>query len=311
MVDSKPVVTAVRRIVLVVADIERAEQFFADAFAFAIAERRDDPGLPALLGLPTSSGRETIMRLGDQEIGLLAFDPPGRPYPQDSTSSDLWFQHFAIIVSDMAAAVERLRAVGGFTAISEGGPQHLPEAAGSVSAFKFRDGEGHPLELLAFPAGGEPDPWREKTAAGVFLGIDHSAIAVSDTARSLAFYRDCLGLSVAAQTENHGEEQSRLDALPGAVVTVTGLKPAVRATPHVELLGYKVGSRRPIPSDTRSDDRAASFFLLETDALSDLVEALVAVETRFVSPGVVALAGGEQAIAVLDPDGHRLVITQR
>jgi hypothetical protein len=53
-----------------------------------------------------------------------------------------------------------------------------------VTAFKFRDHDGHPLELLAFPEGRVPGPGRTANGTGPFLGVDHTAIAVRDTARS-------------------------------------------------------------------------------------------------------------------------------
>ena len=37
----------------------------------------------------------------------------------------------------------------------------------------------------------------------MFLGIDHTAIAVDDTNVSLRFYRDTLGMQVAGESENY------------------------------------------------------------------------------------------------------------
>ena len=295
---------------MITADIEASERFFEDAFD-GVAIRRGECGVAdaELLGLSHARVRETVMRLGEQEIALIAVDPPGRPYPAESTSTDLWFQHFAIIVSDMDAAYARLKSVGQFTPISQDGPQVLPPSSGSVTAFKFRDVEGHPLEVMSFPDGTGPDVWQAKRGSALFLGIDHSAISVGDTNASIAFFEGALGLKRGDQTENLGVEQARMDAVPDARVTVTGLDPA-RTPPHVELLGYKVGSRRPIPDDTTSADIAATHFVLETDDLDTLVEALTERKTRFVSPGIVGLADGTAAIMVLDPDGHRFVIRQ-
>ena len=310
MTASAGVVTSLCRIAIVVADLDAAEAFFVEAFDFErVEQRREDARFAVLLGVPDTQVRQTIMRLGEQEIGLLAFDPPGRPYPAGSTSTDLWFQHFAIIVSDMEAAYARLQAVGRFTPISESGPQVLPPSSGSVSAFKFRDVDGHPLELLAFPAGQGPAYWQGRAARGLFLGIDHSAISIFDTARSIAFYTHVLGLTLGDHTENAGPEQARLDAVPAAAVTVSGLR-LVHTPPHVELLGYKVGSRRPIAPDTRADDIAATMFVMKTNNLALVVAALDAASTVVISPGVVALADGTQAIAILDPDGHRIIIEQ-
>ncbi len=307
---TKPLVERVARLGLVVSDIIAAEAFFAEAFNFQMVERRDGgDAFAQLVGLPGATSRHTAMRLGDQDIDLVCFDAPGRPYPPASTSTDLWFQHFAMIVSDMGAAYAQLRKSGRFTPITAGGPIQLPEASGGVQAFKFRDSDGHPLELLAFPPDGGPDVWKDKGDHALFLGIDHSAVSVGSTAGSIAFFEGCFGLTQSMQSENVGPEQARMDAVPEARVTVTGLAP-INAPPHVELLGYHVGARRPIDSATRSNDLAATFFVLQTRDLEPIVEALTASGATFISPGVVALAHGTRAIAVLDPDGHRFVVEE-
>jgi hypothetical protein len=111
------------------------------------------------------------MRLGSNEVEFMEYRPPGRPYPEGSGSLDLWFQHFAIVVSDMDKAYARLRHVA-FVPISSGGPQTLPERDGRVRAFKFRDPDGHPLELLYFPPGQGRTLWHRSADTQVFLGID-------------------------------------------------------------------------------------------------------------------------------------------
>ena len=307
---ARPSIARVSRFGLVVSDIHDAEQFFQQAFDLETVERRPgDPAYAELMGLHGVQSRHTLMRLGQQEIELVAFDPPGRPYPSGSTSSDLWFQHFAIIVADMAAAYAQLEVTGRFVPISDGGPVQLPQSSGGVQAFKFRDLDGHPLELLAFPEGGAPDAWKAKHAGDLFLGIDHSAISVSSTAASIAFFQACFGLTQSMQSENVGPEQSRMDAVADARVTVTGLAPH-RAPPHVELLGYHVGERRPIDGHTAANDIAATYSVLQTDNIEPVVEALTANGAIFVSPGVVTLGNGARAIAVLDPDGHRFVVEE-
>ena len=307
---SGPEITRIASIALVVDDIAEAELFFEEAFDFVTLERRiGDRALAELYGVPDAGVRETIMALDEQRLSLLAFDAPGAPYPHGSTSSDLWFQHFAIIVSDMDAAYAQLVASKRFTPISEGRPIVLPESSGGVAAFKFRDGDGHPLELLAFPAGKGPESWERKRGEGLFLGIDHSAIAVADTARSIAFFERAFGLSLGAQTENEGIEQARMDAVPDARVTVSGLMPK-HAPAHLELLGYHVGTRRPISGATTSRDLAATHLVLDTPDLAAVVDALERIDARFVSPGIVTQADGAPAIMVLDPDGHRFVVRQ-
>jgi len=102
----------------------------------------------ATLGWANADAEEVVMRLGAQDIGLLRFARQGRPYPRDSRSDDLWFQHLAIVVNDMDAAYAHLSLSAVWRPISDGGPQLLPPSNGAVRAFKFRDPDGHPLELL-------------------------------------------------------------------------------------------------------------------------------------------------------------------
>jgi catechol 2,3-dioxygenase-like lactoylglutathione lyase family enzyme len=154
---------------------------------------------------------------------------------EDVPACDQGFQHIALPVSDMAAAMARLHAFAP-RMISLGGAQALPESSGGVIAVKFRDPDGHPVEFLQFPDG----------RAG---GIDHSAIVVADVERSVSFYMAFLGLRVAARQVNRGIEQDRLDGLVGVEVEVVALQPE-QASPHVELLGYRVppvSRRQPAP----------------------------------------------------------------
>ena len=130
-----------------------------------------------MLCIRQARGRRSLLRLGRERIELLEFtDSAGRPYPPDSTSTDLWFQHMAIVVNDMTDAYQRVMANRRFRPISRNGPVRLPDSSGGVTAFKFRDHDGHPLELLAFPEGRVPGAWRTANGTGSFLGVDHTAI---------------------------------------------------------------------------------------------------------------------------------------
>ena len=162
--------------------------------------------------------------------------PAGRPAPADSRSNDRWFQHVAIIVSDMDRAYARLRQFKVQHAST--GPQLLPKTipnAAGIRAFYFRDPDGHPLEVLQFPPDKGDPKWHAPTDR-LFLGIDHTAIVVGDTGASLAFYRDVLGFRVAGESMNFGTEQEHLNNVPGARLHITGLRAA--AGPGIEFLEY-------------------------------------------------------------------------
>jgi catechol 2,3-dioxygenase-like lactoylglutathione lyase family enzyme len=302
------------RVGLTVPDLARAAAFYADALGFAAAEapRQAAPGLAAALGLGEAAcATVQRLRLGAQEIELAEFDPPGRPYPPGSTSYDLWFQHIAIVVGDMAAAHARVAAHGGAAAITVGGPQRLPPSSGGVTAWKFRDPDGHPLELIAFPPGTGPAAWSDISRTALTVGFDHSAISIGDAGRSAAFYEGTLGLACASRQVNRGPEQERLDAAPGAVVDVVALDPAKAPTPHIELLGYRVPRGRSVPDGgLRANDVAATRLVLHVTGLDALTEELGRAG-RLVSPeGVTDLGDGTRAALARDPDGHLLLLAE-
>ena len=289
----------VARIDFTAADLADTRRFYEALGFVAAAEPAPVDGAElALLGVEGARAERLAMRLGAQEVGFLRFDPPGRPYPADSTSTDLWFQHIAIAVSDMAAAHAAALAAGAVP-ITRGGPQTLPPNTGSVTAFKFRDPDGHPLELLQFPDGTGVSAWHESAAAAPspFLGIDHTAVSVSDPARSAAFFAG-LGLTARDGSLNAGPEQERLDDVDGDTCRVVPLSPP-EAPPHVELLGYRTGQRRPMPAGTRGDDIWATRVWIEVASLSG--DGL----TR-----AAALPGGLRAALVHDPDGHAVVLLE-
>jgi catechol 2,3-dioxygenase-like lactoylglutathione lyase family enzyme len=268
-------------------DVLQLSQFYQRALNFRVlgAERRAGPDFEHLTGEEGGASAITL-GLGDEVVELLQFDRSGRPYPGDAVSSDVSFQHFAIVVADIQLAYQRLVSAVGWTAISIGGPQQLPKSSGGVTAFKFRDPDGHPLELLAFPDGQMPEHWQVRSRGNLFLGIDHSAISIANSAASIAFYEG-LGLRVTAHSLNTGSEQERLDAVKHAQVEVTALGPE-QATPHLELLCYRSVTHGET-TIIRSNDVAATRLVFEADGLSS--------------------EGATAPQCVIDPDGHHLVIS--
>ncbi|MGR6034281.1 MAG: VOC family protein [Candidatus Nitrosoglobus sp.] len=291
-----------------VSNLAEAIAFYSGALGFSVTNETliDDPAWGELMGIPGARGYAATLRLGEQELELLAFDPPGGPYPAASRSTDLWFQHLAIVVADMEAAYAQLFRHP-FIAISEHGPQRLPPNTGSVIAFKFRDPDGHPLELIQFPPGAGYAGWQQKQ--GIFLGIDHSAIDVANMDQSLDFYTGSLGLSVASRSINSGPAQERLDHAPDVVVEVLALHPNIEGPPHLELLGYEKPTGRPIPASVKANDLLADRLVFQVDELPHLVAALSAENTEFISPSIVTLRDGHPAALLRDPTGHLLMIS--
>jgi catechol 2,3-dioxygenase-like lactoylglutathione lyase family enzyme len=125
----------------------------------------------------------------------------------------------------------------------------------------------------------------KKRPPRLFLGIDHSALSVASTSRSLAFYR-ALGLRVNDRSVNRGPAQERLDGLPSARVRVTSLRPVSASSPGLELLGYRPSGR-------------AAGMVFPNDLVTDWL-------TLAVRP-----SRGDSSCAIQDPDGHRLVLVDQ
>lgn len=285
-------VHAISRIRLVCADLSTTARFYQAALGF---ERIGEGEIDA--------GRVVTLRLGNQSIDLTEVRPHGHPYPDGVSGANLLFQHFAIVVADMPSVYRQLLTQGGWTAISSDGPQRLPPASGGVTAFKFRDPEGHPLELLAFPDGSAPPQWRSRSAC-LFLGIDHSALSVADTARSVAFYKG-LGFAVQHRSQNAGPEQDRLDGMTAVEVEVTALVAPVSPTPHIELLCYR--DPHPVSIPLAPNDIAATRLVLAAYEAAEFARPC-ARQRLPVVPGSRMDKELPSHVIVRDPDGHLLLL---
>jgi catechol 2,3-dioxygenase-like lactoylglutathione lyase family enzyme len=209
-------------------------------------------------------------------------------------------------------------------------PQRLPDwnsAAAGIQAFKLHSPEGHCLELLQFPADKGEARWHSPDNAcslnrgGLFLGIDHSAIGISDTDQSFRFYNDLLGLRLGGDGINEGPEQDGLDGLASTRVRITSHRCPSGA--GIECLDYRTPQGgRPIPADLAPQDRAHGQLRLMVGDDPRQLEAIAAGleehKGRLLSPGVVILApeeaqalGFQAGLQVSDPDGHRLQLVVR
>ena len=305
---ASPNVRGLDSIGLTVSDLDRSVEFYTKVLTFEKVSEREVAGsnYEHLVGIFGVRARVARLQLGDEHLELTEFlVPRGRQAPVDSRSNDGWFQHVAIIVSDMDLAYQRLREFKVQYASPE--PQRLPDwnqNAGGIRAFYFRDPDGHPLEILQFPEGKGRRKWHARSSR-LFLGIDHTAIVITDTTASLHFYRDLLGLEVAGESENYGPEQERLNNVFGARLRITAVRG--EAGPGIEFLEYLAPrDGRPYPADERPND-------------------LVHWQTRLVSPSAFETAGElaqarsnflswpdqQKAFIVRDPDGHAVEIVER
>ena len=301
------------RVGMNVSELDRASAFYHDALGFGVIDRNSYDTANFHVG-DDARVRTERLQLGRQEIELYQFDPPGAPYPPDSTAADLWFQHFAIVTRDMEGVFARL-AHFGTTPISLDGPQRLPPSTGSVIAYKFRDPDGHPLELIHFPRRGVEFA-QVDGSSNPTVGIDHSALSVADATRSIAFYA-ALGLSLGSRQLNTGSAQDRLDGLCCTSVEVIAMMPADSPTPHVELLAYTTPRGRTAAPSSSGGDTADSRLIFEVADLTRHLDELAAAGISALRlTGISALRLTKdrehaEAAELRDPDGHLIVLLQR
>jgi len=312
-----PAAAQVETVGMTVSDMDRSVAFYSRVLGFEAISDVEVAGaeyerLQGVFGLRM---RIVRLRLGGETLELTEYLAPstGRPIPPDSRSQDRWFQHVAIVVSDMDAAYRHLRLHHVRHASS--GPQRLPDwnpNAGGIQAFYFKDPDGHALEVIAFPPG-KGDPRWQAAGGRLFLGIDHTAIVVADTEASLRFYRDALGLAVAGESENHGSEQERLNNVFGARLRITTLK--APSGPGIELLEYLAPrDGRPMPVDVHANDLIhwqTTLVVADADAAGRRARERGG---AWVSPGAVTPAepalGFRRGMSLRDPDGHAMRLVQ-
>jgi catechol 2,3-dioxygenase-like lactoylglutathione lyase family enzyme len=294
-----------------VSDLDRARDFYVRVLGFRPDSEREElgPELERRTGVFAARTRTARLALGTECLELTEYlAQKGRPVPADARSNDRDFQHVAIVVSDMDRAYARLREAHVEHASS--GPQELPAwnpNAGGIKAFYFRDPDRHVLEVIWFPPGKGAPRWHQTGKdAPLTLGIDHTAVVVSDTEASLAFYRDRLGLAESGHSENYGPEQERLNGVFGARLRITQVR-APRG-PGIEFLEYLAPrDGRPYPADERGSDVFHWQVRMISHDGAALVAGLRGARASFVTlPGAAAPSSTLLPLRVRDPDGHVL-----
>jgi catechol 2,3-dioxygenase-like lactoylglutathione lyase family enzyme len=149
---------------ITVTSLDRELSFFTTVLDFKLVETEAHSKLDQLV--PGTAGgtktRTAHLSLGQECLDLTEYlFPRGALFPADSRGNDQWFEHIAIAVSDMDKAYAKLHEAR--VRFVSNVPQTLPEwnkAAAGISAFYFRDPDGHYLELIHFPPGKGQAKWQ-------------------------------------------------------------------------------------------------------------------------------------------------------
>jgi catechol 2,3-dioxygenase-like lactoylglutathione lyase family enzyme len=303
-------------LVVMTADIDRSVKFYTNVLTFEkqIEVERSGPEIDELYGVPNARIRAVELKLGNECIEPLQFiGTAGAPVRPDSASIDLSFQHVAIIVSDMerAYAVPRQNNVAHISPY----PQRLPDwirmplvSRSSISAISM----GTPWRFCNFLRARALQKWQISNGK-LFLGIDHTAIAVSNT-NALEFYRNLLGLQVAGESENYGFEQEHLNNVFSAHLRITSLRgPSGMGVEFLEYITPSDG--QPAPANGCATDISHYETVLLVDSIAEVNASSAGAKNPPLS--VKQIAGSEvlfhasQAELIRDPDGHPLLLLQR
>lgn len=263
-----------------------------------------------------------LLRLGSEQLQLWQWQsgsnadsniPLMQPIPADSRSNDRWFQHICMVTSDLNDCFSG--SLQSNAKLISTAVQTLPEwnqGAAGIQAVKFTDPLGHPLELLEFPADkGNPRWHTQPSVSSLPMGIDHTAIGISDTPTSLRFYRDLLGMQVMGGSVNYGPEQDGLDGLEQTRVDISSLRPQVGEM-GIEFLNYQqpAGGRNRV--DPQITDLCDWKILLESSDLERQHSALQASEWAASCGPLVELdpifCAKARGFFVRDPDQHAVVV---
>lgn len=305
----------VTHVAITVHDLQKSIAFYSQLLDFTVVQKYSIKNNDAtrLFGIKDSLLSVNVARLslGKQHIELMQFESlhSSKMIPLDSKSNDLWFQHVAIVVSDMDQAYQKLRAYNVVHVSTS--PQTLPDyipAAVGIKAFYFRDPDGHNLELISYPEGkGNPD-WQNKK--NLFLGIDHTAIGIASTQKSKSFY-ELAGLTVAGHSENFGTEQEHLNQVFGARLWITGL--VGKSGIGVEFLEYIAppGGRK-FPSDLDAKDLTHWHTAIMVDDAFTVMKSCTDLHYKIISDGMIDYKISETAhvlgFMVKDQDNHTVFI---
>ncbi len=141
-------------------------------------------------------------------------------------------------------------------------------------------------------------------------GVHHTCITVSDLERSIAFYRDVLGLELVMTEESERSQDDRSKSLgvAGAKVKLAILR---AGNAQVELIEYVTARGRPY--DRNNNDIGAMHIAFQVDDIEATYQRLLAHGVRFTSPPATIPAGpmkGWRWTYFFDPDGVSLEIIQ-
>lgn len=149
--------------------------------------------------------------------------------------------------------------------------------------------------------------------APIVKAVDAVGMTVSDMDRSVEFYAKVLSFEKVSDVEVWGTEYEHLQGLFGLRMRIVRMK---LGDEFIELTEYLAPQGRPIPIDSRSNDRWFQHIAIIVNDMDRAYQWLRQHKVQHASTGPQRLpdwnpnAGGIQAFYFKDPDGHALEILE-
>ncbi len=140
----------------------------------------------------------------------------------------------------------------------------------------------------------------------MLISVNHTAISVADMERSLAFYRDFLGMEVAMDVEIKTEELGVIVGLPGASTRIVMLEVSNQ---RIELFQYTNPVGEPLPAGSRQCDNGLTHMAFNVTDLDGMCAKLKEMGLEFYSEPQ-SVRGAMKVVYFKDPDGVTLELME-
>jgi catechol 2,3-dioxygenase-like lactoylglutathione lyase family enzyme len=285
----------------VVGDLNKSVAFYMDAvgFEFAAPKARRTNALIALASTSAPSGafataRTASFAIPGSEMQLVLMEVSGvQGTALTQRLYDPGVTRFSIQVRDIDAAFNRVK--GKVTAVDTtgGAPVYTQEPRNKTRAVMMRDPDGFVFEFVQ----ADPPPQTDVPTRSNIINA-RSSLAIEDTAKALAFYRDLLGFE-ARPTNTVNEAVLALEGTPTAVARTTSTSPP--GSTNVWFL-WEFGNIARTRREPRVQDPGASALSLVVEDLPALVQRMKTTGVK-IEKDVTDFGQGLRGAVVRSPDG--------
>ena len=301
-------VTGMQNFIHSVANIEKSAAFYHDVFGLELnGELRPPNGNPMVLGLVSAQGaqfRAAVMKIPGAAFSLELTEFTGIPtHPAKPNHWDPGAADLALRVRDVDAAFAALKKAGAPIISLSGAPVKIGPPAGKIRSVFTRDPDGYILEVI------QADPIAADAPTGLVVGAN-MGLTVGDTEKTLAFYRDLLGMEIKAGAAFGGNPAilDMVGAPGGQVKQSAGTVPG--STARLEFYEFRDVARTPFR--LRIPDPGSPALSLRVNDLDALVKRVKAAGIRIITTGGEPVnMGASRNVFVEDPNGVAVELIER